>query len=285
MANEIVPFGKYKGKPVETLRADRDYADWLTAQPWFRERFTGLFQIIVNNFGEPSETPEHNRLQARFLDDGFCRALLVALKWQPAAAPQQFIREHMRDEYGLITRLKKEVDRKSAAIDDLRQGIVDLQKELENPAYRADWSIKMLEGRKADLPKKELELQSLVARLAKAKRYAEQPAAVLPIVVERAFEVAGWDAVLECNARDAASEADAQISLSIEIKPALADEFPAVLRQIRARVPRNSYPMRCNPVLVIERFDAAGASFEQVRQIFGFPIVTIAEIEAERSDA
>jgi hypothetical protein len=81
--SEIVPFGKYKGQPVEVLANDRGYLDWLTAQAWFRERYAGIYTLIVNNFGEPTETPEHNALQARFLDEDFCRGLLAALKWQP----------------------------------------------------------------------------------------------------------------------------------------------------------------------------------------------------------
>jgi uncharacterized protein (DUF3820 family) len=36
MSGEIVPFGKYKGKPVEAMAEDRQYVDWLTAQ-----RYTG----------------------------------------------------------------------------------------------------------------------------------------------------------------------------------------------------------------------------------------------------
>ncbi len=68
----LVPFGKYKGQPIEVLVNDRQYLDWLTAQPWFRERHENLYTIIINNFAEPSETPEHNKLQAKFLDNNFC---------------------------------------------------------------------------------------------------------------------------------------------------------------------------------------------------------------------
>jgi hypothetical protein len=31
MANEIIPFGKYKGQPDEALVADRGYLEWLAA--------------------------------------------------------------------------------------------------------------------------------------------------------------------------------------------------------------------------------------------------------------
>jgi hypothetical protein len=71
MTGEVVPFGKYKGQPVEVLAADRDYCDWLTAQVWFAQRFPSLHTVVINNFGAPSETPEHNALQIRCLDARF----------------------------------------------------------------------------------------------------------------------------------------------------------------------------------------------------------------------
>jgi hypothetical protein len=77
--DNIIPIGKYKGQPVEVLQGDPAYAEWLKAQPWLREKYAGIFQIIVNNFQEPAETPEHNRLQARFLDPAFRRALFRLL--------------------------------------------------------------------------------------------------------------------------------------------------------------------------------------------------------------
>jgi hypothetical protein len=75
MTNSVVPFGKYKGKPIEALREDKAYTDWLVAQDWFRTRYDGLFTIIVNNFGEASSTPEHNALQALFLQQSFAASV------------------------------------------------------------------------------------------------------------------------------------------------------------------------------------------------------------------
>jgi hypothetical protein len=80
---KIVPFGKYKGQPLEALANDRSYLDWLTAQDWFRERYANIYTLIVNNFAEPSETPDHNALQVLFLNDVFCSKLfsLVQPHW------------------------------------------------------------------------------------------------------------------------------------------------------------------------------------------------------------
>lgn len=81
--NSIVPFGRYKGQPLEALAADREYLEWLTAQGWFREKYPQHYTLILNNFQEPSETPEHNALQARFLDRGFCSRVLTLLLERP----------------------------------------------------------------------------------------------------------------------------------------------------------------------------------------------------------
>jgi hypothetical protein len=79
MTGEMVPFGKYKGQPVEIMAADADYCEWLTAQPWFRERYGNVYNTIINYGTEPQDSPEHNEMQARFLDDEWCLKLAAAL--------------------------------------------------------------------------------------------------------------------------------------------------------------------------------------------------------------
>ncbi len=69
--SDIVPFGKHKGKSVEALLTDREYLDWLLSQGWFQQRYGNLYQIVINNGQEPSETPEHNAMQIKFLDEEY----------------------------------------------------------------------------------------------------------------------------------------------------------------------------------------------------------------------
>lgn len=45
----IMPIGKFKGQPVEVLRDDPEYREWLLGQDWFRQKFPQLAQIVVNN--------------------------------------------------------------------------------------------------------------------------------------------------------------------------------------------------------------------------------------------
>lgn len=76
---EIVPFGKYKGQPVEVLVADQQYREWVVAQDWMRTRYGNLYQTIINYGGPPQDSPEHNEMQAAFLDDELCMRLAKRL--------------------------------------------------------------------------------------------------------------------------------------------------------------------------------------------------------------
>lgn len=78
MKNSIVPFGKYKGQPIEAMQADHQYVEWLTQQDWFKSRYSQINNIIINNFNQPSETPEHNKLVALFTDKLFQYAFVLA---------------------------------------------------------------------------------------------------------------------------------------------------------------------------------------------------------------
>lgn len=67
----IMNFGKYKGKEIEEIICvDRKYIEWLMGQEWFKTKFEKTYNIVVNYFNpEKNEnTPEHNKLQIRFLN-------------------------------------------------------------------------------------------------------------------------------------------------------------------------------------------------------------------------
>lgn len=64
---ELVPFGKYANQPIEVLATDPRYVNWLVNQPGIRERYSWFYNILINNFCVPADTPAHNVLQAQFL--------------------------------------------------------------------------------------------------------------------------------------------------------------------------------------------------------------------------
>lgn len=96
---QLVPFGKYKGQPVEVMQMDTAYCDWLSKQSWFREQYSNVYnQVIINNFTEPTETPEHNRLQMRFLDETFI-SRFVSKKLIPAISAKEFSLDEIQFEH------------------------------------------------------------------------------------------------------------------------------------------------------------------------------------------
>jgi hypothetical protein len=78
--NSIVPFGKYRGQPVEVIMADQGYRDWMLGQPgivsMLQGKYTALFNIITIGAPATDDSPDHNKLQAKFLDPEFQLAFL-----------------------------------------------------------------------------------------------------------------------------------------------------------------------------------------------------------------
>jgi hypothetical protein len=60
---EIVPVGKYRGLPIETLLSDENYVEWLTTQPgimaMLQSKHPAVFNIISIGTPATSDTPEH----------------------------------------------------------------------------------------------------------------------------------------------------------------------------------------------------------------------------------
>jgi hypothetical protein len=81
--NDLVPFGKYTGQPVDMLLADASYVDWLRSQPGVMEmlqrRSPTVFNILMVGAPKMEDTPEHNALQAKFLEESFQYAFIEAV--------------------------------------------------------------------------------------------------------------------------------------------------------------------------------------------------------------
>ena len=78
----LIPFGKLKGKDITHLLNDHTYCEWVVAQPWFKEKHSRIYNIVVNR-NDPSKestpTPEHNRIQNLFLKTDFQYKLIQYL--------------------------------------------------------------------------------------------------------------------------------------------------------------------------------------------------------------
>jgi len=189
----IIPFGKHKGRLVEELlETDPNYLEWLQAQPWFREQFTALYQIIINHGPANQDTPEHNALQCLFLDDKFCRAFLQQLT------------------NGVL--IHRVYDKK------FEERGVDVEFKSKIEASQTGWF----------------------------------------------HEIKGYEWRLDSSLRGQYEQGP---TVAIEIKPTVGDDYPAVLRQMRANGSR---------VLFLEQYTGTGATLEQFIQTFnlsGFAVV------------
>jgi uncharacterized protein (DUF3820 family) len=234
-AANIVPFGKYKGRAIEELLIDDPaYLQWLAGQDWFRTRFTVLHQVIINRGAEPEETPEHNALQVKFLDDEFCLRFTSCLR--PKLESDVRSQLNRQRDYNLAT-------------------IAERIEWLSNPhAY----------GRNEKLPLLHSAQQTLSASIDQ-----------LTFKFVRKFEEQGVDVVLTIYIdADYLNEIEIEklgigydrwrwlewrTTFNIEIKPVIGDDYPAVLRQMKANE---------SNVLFIGDYRGQGATREQFIKTF-----------------
>ena len=206
----VIPFGKYKGQPVEILQGDSDYLQWLLAQDWFRTRFASVYNVVINYSGEATETPEHNALQVLFLDDTFCTALLHHL--EPGIDQQA---------------TQKLEERREEDIKWLRT----------SSYYYND-----REQRQKRLAQISADFGPTKYHFKRAFEFSERPGhPPVDVVLDASF--------CACNGCSIVLP-----SLRIEIKPTVSDDYPAVLRQMKAS--------RSN-VLLLREYTGRGATREQ----------------------
>ena len=296
MNTQLVPFGKYKGQPVEVMQMDTGYCEWLSTQDWFRERYANVYQqVIINNFTEASETPEHNKLQMLFLDKDFYRKIEAALPVDPSKLfyPQILdavseIKEQVKSDENYLEELERELKIKEYYSDEENRE-EKLEKLESVPPYTLEYlsiekTLKYL--RNYDESTHKEELSRLRDKIEKTKmRIQELKGRHNSIIDQRKdntkytyevktieFELNGWDVFvglkykceIDLKAEFSSSANPVYQERYIEIKPCLGDDFPAVLRQMKA----NSKKVHGTRILLIDEFSAVGATLEQVKQTF-----------------
>lgn len=252
---EIVPFGKYKGQPIDALAQDKEYCEWLRGQDWFRTRYTSIHTLIINNFGAPAETPEHNALQAMFLCEEWAKYFIVAAIGEDEI--QQRFQKHtdgwIKQLQHHIQRLQENHDRAHAIADEY--GLYDL--------FSSRYSVTDKEAARL--------LDFLTTELNEAKTSFW---AIDLHIKGLAFECGGTDVRFETNTWARPDLQYRSLEWKVECKPTLGDDYPAVLRQMKAN--------NDNALLLGEGgYSGVGATFDQVRQIFAtskIKIVCLSEV-------
>lgn len=244
MNDKIIPFGRHKGKPIEVLATDKQYMDWLLSQSWFKENHLTLYNVVINNFRENFDTPEHNKIQIKFLKKE--QMLKLAFK--------------------IIPNLFEE---NSETINKAINRILDKTEDREN-----EYFIRSLK-----YPEKENQFGLYTNRiLSFSKPDFER--------VDVAYTI--WQGLrfIYDNRYGGVSEFCHQKvhSFKIEIKPTISDDFPAVLRQMKASMPVEKSDWQRNRyyILLVGNYTGTSATKEQFIAYFetqGYYVVFEEEIE------
>jgi len=247
--NTVVPFGKYRGMPVEVMRQDQSYYDWAYAQEDTRRRYPWIFGIV--QVVESQDTPEHNSYQVLFLDQAF-----VDDVWDIV---------HPGDRVGRVWR--ERMDKWSGEVSDVNYRIEPVR---HTATHVSEWWAKYatpdqlarhkLEREAAQVKLTELEKEKAVIT---TRQLGEAMCPVRPTElpdVEAAFEVR----LTDYGGRVHGGSADVELRCwgsvcRIEIKPSMGDDYPSVLRQMKAS--------GCN-VLYLGHYAGSGATLLQVRKMF-----------------
>ncbi|RII24981.1 MAG: hypothetical protein CXR30_19395 [Geobacter sp.] len=233
MSQEIMTFGKYKGESVEVLATDKKYAEWLLAQPWFKQEHLNIYTIVVNNFRHPVDTPEHNALQVKFLDPKYALKLAYLLKpdifyWTP-----EKITEVLKSRLGDIKDIKhlEAIKNKINNLPD-QQLLHISEPNLENK-YDVSYSA----------------------------RYG--------IYLNFDYFMQNQEDIYSFSFNN-----NQFMNIALEIKPTIGDDFPSVLRQIKASMPitmevyDNIVLKKTFYCLLVGEYTGVGASKEQFIQYF-----------------
>lgn len=217
MSDEIIPFGKYKGQPLEAIQSDKSYLDWLLAQSWFKEKHQDMYTIIINNFQEPADTPLHNAMQIKFLNADYVLDLLR--KWDNKL--KEYVIRDIQFEVGgwdVKIALSDKCGDKLAQYEEFELQIKTKEYEKNKLKKEAD----------SNIPKDSFDAYGPGDYTKYKKCLADHNANYDP-------KIKALDA--ELNTLLFSYHHDFTFyepTFWIEIKPTVSDDFPSVLRQIEA---------------------------------------------------
>jgi uncharacterized protein (DUF3820 family) len=241
----VVPFGKYKGRLIEELLIDDPgYLQWLVAQDWFRAKYVTLHQVIINRGAEPEETPEHNALQVLFLDDDFC------VRFMEVVDPR------------LMDKIRNRLEnRRKEHLRYLDEKIKDQEEKIQRWGGGGYYYNSSRWGEERDLSelwdehtKYSMPVEIvLITSVAFEEHGIDVTISILPWSRPHPYQKYEYDRVGN-DIKTAMT-----MKAAIEIKPAVSDNYPAVLRQMRANE---------STILFLEQYTGSGATREQFIKTF-----------------
>lgn len=250
----VIPIGKYKGRTVEEiLVADPNYLEWLSAQPWFRAQYVAIHQTIINRGAENQETPEHNSIQVKFLNDDFCVRCWLVTDPSGKEKVRDVLDDIRKENLNLAAAALKYINENEYKLEqEEKPTITEIAAKLSVPIKEATFGIydRTFEHRGVDVHFKIFARSALHDNKLIVDQY--RPPSHLRWYPTRDI---GW-----------------KKELSIEIKPTIGDDYPAVLRQMR-RTNSNT--------LVVGSYTGQGATQEQfvaTMESAGIKVVFLADV-------
>jgi hypothetical protein len=225
MIDEIIPFGKHKGKPVFALAEDKSYAEWLLAQPWFKERHINIYNVVINNFRQHDDTPEHNAMQIKFLDQSYALKLAYYLDSKlfnlTSRDLNKAIRQSINSETAHLDIIKKELP----SFDKTKLLITSI------PTFEQGYDV----------------------------AYSVKYGLNIHVYIEDRL---GYSSEIFKYQKTN------YLQLFIEIKPTIGDDYPSILRQIKASMPVQYEHPQIKHCLLVGTYTGVGATKEQFVQFF-----------------
>lgn len=262
----VLPFGKHKGSTVaELLARDPAYAEWIVAQGWVAERFAELHAAILSRGAATDDSPEHNAIQVRFLDETFRVACILAVR------PKMIHEARISLSGDLALDDIHKLSGAKATIADEKRDIARF-KTWDDQPERAN---RLIEECQKKISAREARIPILLEKIEAIKATRHQ------LLTKVKFEQRGIDVMLYLGFREHTrfNEYDRRPDLTIEIKPTMGDDFPSVMRQMER--------LQCG-TLVLGEYTGRAVSAPQLRQMFeanGKRLLFVRDIEAELANA
>lgn len=245
MSDEIIPFGKYKGQPLEAIQSDKSYLDWLLAQSWFKEKHQDMYTIIINNFQEPADTPLHNAMQIKFLNADYVIDFLnkpdVSLGHYRVSELQFEV-----DGWDVMIRLSDRCGDKLARYEKLELQIETKQYEKNKLKEEADSN------------------NPVYVSSSNSEDFDRYYKCINEHIAIYEPKITKLDDELNSLRRLADKFDFYNPAIWIEIKPTVSDDFPSVLRQIEAMSRTGRYSrVGGSKYLLVGEYTGIGATREE----------------------
>jgi hypothetical protein len=258
----VIPFGKYKNQPYEILLADASYALWLLSSMFakLQEQHPSLLAFLVSRYGQPDSTPEHNRLQNRFLDTEFALRFALAVSqrirhlgsglatFDPAALWAYRVRDKLEREKDRAARMR--LYEKGDSLGALRDDLMEQAQRLAFVSHTGHYTDGIWHNA---IGVTQLQFEKAGADVS----YFVECGATLvakPCVQD---EFSDFDSIGEQPIN--ISSFGERDGFRIEVKPIVGDDYPAILRSMKAVNDTH---------LLVGEYCGAGATWDEVVRIF-----------------